>query len=394
VSVDYPFDSPAGSDVDAEGLRLLAKAPLARARMAGGQQVWLALGYHAVRQVLSDPRFSREAAARPGGPVTNPAGSNPELLVSMDPPRHTRIRALVAKAFSLRTVERLEPRIREMVDGLLDDVAAHGMPADLVRLLAEPLPITVICELLGVPDADRAQIRRWAGTLIAETAYTPEEIGAAVGQANAYLADLIAQRRRNPDTSLISALIAVNDRGRHLSASELISNVQLLLMAGHETTVSQIGNSIVTLLHHPDQMKLIRDQPELVPRAVDELLRHSKLTTSTTPRVAIQDVPVGDTVIRSGEAVIPLIAVANRDPDAFPDPHHFDVTRTGPAPHLGLGHGPHYCLGAQLAKLELQLALGALLTRFPTLAPAVDLNELDWKTGLSTRSLHALPVTW
>jgi cytochrome P450 len=392
--VDYPFDTPAGSDVDAEGLRLLAKGPVARARMRGGQEVWLALGYQAVRQVLSDPRLSREATTRPGGPVSSLSSANPESLLSMDPPRHTRIRALVAKAFSPRTVEQLEPRIRELVDGLLDEMATHGPPADLVRLLAEPLPIMVICELLGVPVADRAQIRQWAGTLIAETAYTRDEIAAAVGQVNAYLADLIAQRRDSPDDALISALIAVNDQGQYLSPSELTTNVQLLLIAGHETTVSQIGNSMVTLFHHPEQMELMREQPELVPRAVDELLRHSRLLTSVALRVATQDVLVGDTIIHAGEGMIPVIAVANRDPEAFPDPHRFDITRTGPAPHLGLGHGPHYCLGAQLAKLELQLALGTLLTRFPTLAPAVDLNELNWKTGLVTRSLHTLPVTW
>ena len=394
VSVDYPFDTPAGADVDPEGLRLLEKGPLARARMNGEHEVWLVLGYQAVRQVLSDPGFSREAATRPGGPVTNPAGSNPELLVSMDPPRHTRIRSLVAKAFSPRMVERLAPRVRELVNGLLDELAAQPRPADLVRLLAEPLPIMVICELLGVPDADRARIRGWAGTLIAETAHTREEIAAAIGQVDAYLAELIAARRETPDTALISALIAVNDEGRHLSPTELISNVQLLLIAGHETTVSQIGNSIATLFGHPEQLKLLCRQPELLPGAVEELLRHSKLTTSTMPRVAVRDTMVGDTLVRAGEAVIPLIAVANRDPAAFPEPHRVDITRTAPAPHLGLGYGPHYCLGAQLARLELQVAIGALLARFPALAPAVDLDDLEWKTGLSTRSLHALPVTW
>jgi cytochrome P450 len=352
------------------------------------------LGYQEVRQVLSDSRFSREAAVRPGSPVTNPAGSNPELLVGMDPPRHTRVRALVAKAFSPRTVERLEPRIREIVAGLLDEVGARGMPADLVPLLAGPLPIMVICELLGVPDADRAQIREWAGVLIAETAYTREEIASAIGQVDAYLAKLIAQRREDPDDALISALIAVNDQGRHLSASELVSNVQLLLMAGHETTASQIGNCLVTLFQHPDQITLLRDHPELLPRAVDELLRDSKLTSSTLPRVATQDTTVGGAAIRAGEAVIPLIATANRDPSAFPDPHRFDITRTSPAPHLGFGHGPHYCLGAQLAKLELHVTIGALFTRFPTLRPAISLNDLDWKEGLSTRSLRAPPVTW
>ncbi|ADJ47381.1 cytochrome P450 [Amycolatopsis mediterranei S699] len=394
VSVDYPFDTRAGADVDLEGLRLLEKAPLARARLDGGQDVWLALGYQVVRQVLSDPGFGREAATRPGGPVTNPAGANPELLVSMDPPRHTRVRALVAKAFSPRTVERLGPRVGEMVDGLLDELAVQPRPADLVRLLAEPLPILVICELLGVPDADRARIREWAGVLIAETAHTGEEIAAAIGQVDGYLGELIAQRRENPDAALISALIAVNDEAGHLSPSELVSNVQLLLIAGHETTVSQIGNSLVTLFGHPDQLKLLRERPELLPGAVEELLRHSKLTTSTLPRVAVRDVMVGDTLVRAGEAVIPVIAVANRDPAAFPEPHRFDISRTGPAPHVGLGHGPHYCLGAQLAKLELHVAIGGLLSRFPAVWPAVDLDELDWKPGLSTRSVRALPVTW
>lgn len=393
VSVSYPFNTPAGSDVDAEGVRLLAEAPVARADLAG-QPVWLVLGYPEVRQVLSDERFSREAAVRPGSPVTNPAGSNPELLVSMDPPRHTRVRALMAKAFSPRTVERLKPRIREIADGLLGEVAAHGRPADLVPLLAEPLPIMVICELLGVPDADRAQIRQWSGVLIAERVYTREEIAAAIGQVDDYIAKLIAQRREDPDDALISALIAVNDQGRHLSPSELISNVQLLLMAGHETTVSQIGNCLVTLFQHPDQITLLRDNPELLVRAIDELLRHSKLTSSTTPRVATEDTVVGDTLIHAGEALIPLIATANRDPSAFPDPHRFDITRTSPAPHLGFGHGPHYCLGAQLAKLELQVTIGAVFNRFPTLRPAMSLDDLEWKEGLSTRSVRALPVTW
>jgi cytochrome P450 len=393
MSVTYPFDTSPSSDVDPEGLRLLAEAPLARAHM-GGQPVWLALGYQAVRQVLSDPRFSREAAYRPGSPIINLASANPEFLVAMDPPRHTRIRGLVAKAFSLRTVERLEPRIRELVDGLLDEMTAHGKPADLVRMLAEPLPIMVICELLGVPDADRARIRQWAGKLVATTAYSTEEMAAAIEQINAYVAELMAQRQRDPDAALISALIAVNDQGKHLSESELVSNVHLLLVAGHETTVNQIGNSIAALFQHPEQMTLLRNQPELLPHAVDELLRYAKLTTSSMPRVAVEDTMVGQTLIRAGEAVLPLVAVANRDPEAFPDPHRFDITRTGPAPHVALGHGPHFCLGAPLAKLELQLALGGLLTRFPTLAPAVDLDTLQWKPGLAARSLQALPVTW
>jgi cytochrome P450 len=393
VVVTYPFDTPAGSDVEPEGLRLLAEGPMARA-LVYGHEVWLALGYHVVRKVLTDPRFSREAATRPGGPVVTPAGLDPDHLTSMDPPRHTKVRQLMAKAFSVRTVEGLEPWIRRLVNGLLDGLAAQERPADLVAFLAEPLPIMVICELLGVPIDDRAQIRQWAGKLIADTAYTPAEIGEAIGQINAYLDELIAARRQAPDGALISALISVKDAGNQLTEAELTANIQLLLIAGHETTVSQIGNCVVTLFQHPRQASLLAGHPERLPRAVDELLRHSRLLTSVPPRVATQDVPLADTVVRAGEAVFPLIAIANRDPDVFPDPHRFDITRAGPAPHVAFGHGAHYCLGAQLARLELQIALGSLLDRFPALAPAVDLADLEWKSGLFFRSVRALPVTW
>ena len=389
----YPFDTPAGSDVEPEGVRLLARAPVARASM-NGHEVWLALGYHVVRQVLSDPRFSREAAARPGGPVANPAGSNPEFLVSMDPPRHTRVRRLMAGAFSPRMVEHLRPGVQRLVDGLLDELADHGTPADLVGLLAEPLPIMVICQLLGVPIEDRPRIRGWAAKLMADTAYPPAQIAEAMGQVNAYLDELVAVKRQAPDHALISALSAANDGADQLTASELTSNLQLLLIAGHETTVSQLGNSVVTLFQNPDQARLLASRPQLLPGAVQELLRHSRLFSAVLPRVATQDVPLGGAVVRSGQAVVPLIAVANRDPDAFPEPHRFDITRTGPAPHLALGHGPHHCLGGVLARLELQLAIGALWRRFPTLAPAVDLADLSWKSGLAVRALHSLPVTW
>ena len=390
----FPFDTPAGLAYDPVGLRLLARAPVARARTPDGQEVWLALGYQEVRQALSDPRLSREAATRPGTPTVTQSSADPLLMVGMDPPRHTRVRRLVSAAFGPRTVERLEPRVQQIVDGLLGERAARPQPADLVRLLAEPLPIMVICELLGVPMADRAQIREWAGKLIATTAYSPAEIHQAIGEVNAYLAELIERRRAEPDGALVSALIDVNDQGDHLSPAELTSNVQLLLIAGHETTVNQLGNSVVTLFEHPDQVDLLRDKPELWPQAVDELLRHSMLVSTTLPRVAVADLELGGTLIRAGECVLPLVGVANRDPRAFPEPLRFDVLRTGPAAHLGLGHGPHYCLGAHLAKLEMRLALGSLFSRFPALEPGVDPADLRWKTGLAVRGLVELPVTW
>ena len=386
-------DTPAGFDAEPEGLRLLAQGPLARASMHG-HEVWLALDHPSVRRVLSDPRFSRAAAARPGGPVANPAGYNPDLLTSMDPPRHTTARRLIAQAFTPDLVRRLRPLIQHLVDGLLDDLAAHGKPADLIPLLAEPLPVMVICELLGVPAEDRPRIRHWAGRLMADTAYPPAEIAEAFTQVNTYLDALIARRRDDPDGALISALIKINDRERVLAPPELTSNIQLLLIAGHETTVNQIGNSVVSLFRHPHQAALLRDDPNLVPRAVDELLRYSRLLSSALPRVATQDVDLGGATIAAGDVVVPLIAVANHDPHAFPDPDRLDVTRSPAVPHLAFGHGPHYCPGAHLAQLELHTALGTLLRRFPTLAPATDLDALRWKPGLVVRALHALPITW
>lgn len=391
--VTYPFATPAGADVEPEGVRLLTQGTVARAVMHG-HEVWLVLGYSAVRHVLSDPRFSREAAARPGGPVANPAGYNPELLTSMDPPRHTMARRLMAKAFSPSMVGRLQPRIQQLVDGLLADLAAHDRPADLVRLLAEPLPIMVICELLGVPTEDHPRFRHWASRLMADTAYPPADIAEAFAQLNAYLDDLIAQRRQAPDDALISSLVQANDQEQSLSPSELTSNLQLLLIAGHETTVNHIGNSLVALFRHPEQLTLLRAHPELLPQAVSELLRYSRLLSSALPRVATENTHVDGILIRAGDVVVPLIATANHDPDAFPEPQCLDITRASPAPHLAFGHGPHYCLGAHLAHLELQITLGSLLNQFPTLAPAVSLTDLQWKQGLATRGPHALPVTW
>jgi cytochrome P450 len=182
--------------------------------------------------------------------------------------------------------------------------------------------------------------------------------------------------------------------GGHLSPTELISNAQLLLVAGHETTVSQIGNMVHCLLRHPDQAALLAARPELLPQAVDELMRYCRLVDAAQPRVAVQDVAVCGVRIAAGEAVIPVVAVANRDPEAYPHPNRLDITRTGPAPHTGFGHGPHYCLGAPLAELELRIAVSTLLRRFPGLALAVDPDELRWKEGLSVRAPHALPVTW
>jgi cytochrome P450 len=387
----YPIENDPGLDHIPEGERLLAQGSVVQARMEDGRLVWLALGYRAVRQVLTDQRFSREAASRPGGPVTTPSAATDAVLSSMDPPRHTRVRRLMANAFSPRTVEALEPRIRELVGGLLDEFTN---PCDLVERLAEPLPFLVICELLGVPTEDRTRIRDWAGRLMSLTAYTLEEITEAGDQVRDYLGDLVERRRAEPDGGLISELVRVNDEEGHLTALELAYNLQMLLMAGHETTINQIANSAVTLFGHPGQIALLRKEPGRWPQAVEELFRHAMLMQSTLARVTTEDLELDGTPVPAGEAVIPMIGVANRDPAAWPDPHRFDITRENPAPHVGLGHGTHFCLGAQLARLEIRTAFELLFDRFPAITPVDDLAKLRWKEGQSVRTLEELPVAW
>jgi cytochrome P450 len=389
----FPFDTPNNQDIDPVAARLLSQAPVVRAAMGGGQ-VWLALSHEAARQVLSDPRFSREAAMGPNAPVVLRSAYDPDVLTSLDPPRHSRTRRLMSRAFSPRMVEAMAPRVREIVAGLLDDLDAHGAPADLIDLFAAPLPIMVICELLGVPYADRAAIQDWSRRLLSTTAYPPEEIVAAAGQMDGYLAELIAAKRAGPTADLTSALIQVTDEQGALTETELVKNLRLLLVGGHETTVNQLGNSVLALFRHPDQLALLRDRPELVTPAVEELLRYSRLIGSTLPRVAVADVELGGQLIRAGDGVIALTSSANVDARVFAAPDRLDITRSGSAQHLAFGHGPHFCLGAHLARLELRTALTSLLARFRTLGPAVEESELRWREGTPLRSLLALPVTW
>lgn len=392
--VRYPLETPQSQDIDTGATRLLADAPLVRAQMGDGPEVWLALSYEAVRQVLSDPRFSREAAMGPDAPVTIRSAYDPDVLTSQDPPKHSRTRRLMARAFSPRMVDKLEPRIQDIVDGLLADLEKHGPPADLVPMYAEPLPIMVICELLGVPYAERDAIRGWSARLMASTAYTPEEIANAVKEIRIYLSTLVAARRADPRDDLTTALAQVTDGGDTLSEIELVANLQMLLIGGHETTVNQIGNSLVALFRHPEQLALLVSRPELMNAAVEELLRYSRLVSSALPRVAVADVEIGGFVIKAGEGVLALPGGGNQDPSAFPEPDRLDITRQNPAHHLGFGHGTHYCLGAPLARLELRTALSSLLARFPTLQLAVPESELVWKDGTPVRALRKLPVTW
>ncbi|MDX8029932.1 cytochrome P450 [Lentzea sp. BCCO 10_0856] len=387
MSATFPFTTPRSLDNEPEAQTLLAsEGPVVLAKM-GPIDIWLALSYAACKQVLTDPRFSREEATRPGGPVTIPSAANPLVLTSMEGGKHARTRKLVASAFSPRMVATLEPRVQAIVDALLD---AH--PADLVAGLCTPLPTMVICELLGAPYSDAPDIRRWTGVLMTSV-LTPEELRQAENDMQGFLADLVEEKRVRPDDKLITALVEAHDEGGHLTSAEMLANLQMLLAAGHDTTVNQLGNSLLTLLRHPAEMRRLIDDPSLIDTAVDELLRYSRLMAATLPRVTTEAVELAGVRLEKGAAVLPILSSANRDPSVFPDPDRLDLGRAGAAP-LAMGFGPHYCLGAQLAKLELRIALTSVLKRFPGLRLAVDESELAYRMETNVRALVSLPVTW
>lgn len=389
MSATFPFTTPRSLDDEPEAQELLAsQGPVVLAKM-GPIDIWLALSYTACKQVLTDPRFSREEATRPGGPVTIPSAANPLVLTSMEGRKHSRTRKLVASAFSPRRITLLEPRVQAIVDGLLD---ALDSPADLVEGLCAPLPTMVICELLGAPYSDAPDIRRWTGRLMTSV-LTPEELRQAENDMQGYLADLVEEKRVRPDDALISALVTVHDEGGHLTSAELLANLQMLLAAGHDTTVNQLGNSLLTLLRHPAEMQRLIDDPSLISTAVDELLRFSRLMAATLPRVTTEAVELDGVQLPADAAVLPILSSANRDPSVFPDPDRLDLGRDG-APPVAMGHGPHYCLGAQLARLELRVAITSVLKRLPGLRLAVDESELTYRMETNVRALHRLPVAW
>ncbi|MCX4730467.1 cytochrome P450 [Streptomyces sp. NBC_01363] len=388
--LSYPFNTPDGLQLaDAyEGVR--DRAGLLQVQMPYGEPAWLVTRYADARLVLGDQRFSRAAAASHDEPRQSEGQRNGGIL-GMDPPDHTRLRSLVAKAFTVRQVEKLRPQVRELTAGLLDELETAGPPADLVDLFALPLPVAVICRMLGVPTEDRPRFRVWSDDALSTSSLTAEEFDASREELRAYMAGLIDQHRRSPQDDLMTALIEARDGGDRLSELELIDLCVGILVAGHETTASQIPNFVLTLLDHPDQLARLRAEPELVPNAVEELLRFVPLGSGAgQPRYATEDIEVGGTLVRSGSPVLVAVGAANRDALRFAAPGVLDIAREGNQ-HLGFGHGVHHCLGAPLARLELQEALSALITRFPELRLA---GDVTWKSEMLVRGPRVMPVEW
>jgi cytochrome P450 len=372
--------------------RLREEGPVRPATPERGLRVWLVTRYAEARELLADPRLSKDSTRAlglfPPGAAQAHASSLAAHMLNSDPPDHTRLRKLVNRAFTARTVARLRPRIEEITDRLLDDVAAAGS-VDLVQTFAFPLPITVICELLGVPDADSDRFREWTKPFVA--AASPEELQRAHEEMLAYLVDLVAAKRREPADDLLSALVTVSDEGDRLSADEIVAMAFLLLVAGHETTVNLIVNSVLALLLHPDQLAVLRADRSLLPGAVEEFLRYEGPINIATVRFTTQPIQVGEVEIPANEFVMISLLSANRDGERFPDPDQLDITRSAGG-HLAFGHGIHYCLGAPLARLEAEIALGRLLDRFPKLELDTDPDALEWRISTLIRGPQTMPV--
>ncbi|MFJ2211828.1 cytochrome P450 [Streptomyces sp. NPDC101062] len=393
--------------------RLRDAGPVHRVERPDGLVVWLITRYAEAQAALGDPRLSMdgEVVQKALGAFAygylDPENEAPHTLLSSDPPDHTRLRRLVNRTFTARRIQALRPRVQELMDGLLDALGPDAAHADLIEAVAAPLPIAVICELLGVPPEDYDSFKLWTTTMFV----LPADVGDGMSPTDAmrnlrrYLSDLIAAKRaERPETGqgaagteesgdLLSALIAVRDtdEGR-LSEHELVSMAVQLLIAGHETTVNGIGNAVLNLLRHPEQLAALRAEPALLPRAVDELLRFEGPLETAILRVATEPIPLGDQVVPAGALVKVVLAAANRDPDRFAAPDTLDITRKNEG-HLQFGHGIHNCLGAFLARMETEIAISSLLRRYPGLSLGVPEDEIRWREIAIMRALAELPVT-
>jgi cytochrome P450 len=360
---------------------------------------WVCTRYDDAVMILRDQRFGREGIAKSMEArlgLTQDSSPSRDMLFQ-DPPDHTRLRGLVSRAFTPRVVEVMRPHIQDIVDGLLDRVEG-ARTMDVIEDLAYPLPVRVICEMLGVPDSDQDVFRHWstdiarsldAAILPVESDAIPRGRDARLALAD-YFRGLIATRRKDPKADLLSALIAAEEEGNKLSEGELVSTCMLLLIAGHETTVNLIGNGLLALLQHPDQMRLLRNDPALIPSAVEELLRFDG-PVQRTGRMTTAEVEIGGKRIPKDSIVVSAIGAANRDPKHFTDPDRLDISRKENR-HIAFGFGIHFCLGAPLARIEGQIAIGTLMRRLPALTLVS--NTPEWRESSVLRGLKALPVTF
>jgi cytochrome P450 len=382
--------------------RIREERPVTPVVLPHGERAWLVTRYADVRAALADPRLHKDWAGKLTGPDWVPDEVTGYLAVHMlnaDPPDHTRLRRLVTKAFTARRVAGLRPRVEAITASLLDAAEARAAMLkstggedviDLIEAFAFPLPVTVICELLGVPAQDRDQFREWSDAIVASEG-EPGSFQAAAEGMYRYFTELVAAKRARPADDMVSALIEAHDSGDSLDERELIAMLWLLLVAGHETTTNLIASGALALLTNRAQLERLRSDPSLLPGAVEELLRYVNPLNHATDRFTLEPVEIGGVTIPAREWVLCVTSSANRDPDRFGDPDRLDVGRDAGG-HVAFGHGIHYCLGAPLARLEGEVAFGALLARFPGLSLAADPSSLRWRASSLIHGLETLPV--
>lgn len=396
-AVRFPFDQPSALHVPVEFAALRAERPVRRVEMPYGGEGWLVTRYTDAKFVWADPRFSRSATVDVDVPRASPKLTPPGHLMALDPPEHSRLRRLVAGAFTVKAVQRWRKRTEQVVEELIADMLVQGSPADLVDTFSMPLPVTVICELLGVPKEDRRFFQHFSQVALSTTAATLEEMLIARDELTGYLAERIAVCRSRPAgekaNDLLTELVEARDNDDRLSEGELIMMGVGLLIAGHETTANSMSNFVYMLLEG-GYWKDLAGSPARLNTAVEELLRFVQLGSSGgMTRIAMEDVEISGQLIRKGEGVIVAINSANHDETVFENPETLDLDRQH-NPHVRFGHGVHHCLGAQLARMELQVGLGALLRHFPDLRFATSPDEVPWRVGTLVQGPRELRLAW
>lgn len=384
-------------DPDPGLIRLREEGRLVRVSMPFGVDAWLVTRLQDVRELLADTARVSNVIPAHRLPLAETGVSAEEFErsqtgnpLAMDPPEHTRLRRLLTPSFTMRQIRLLEPRVRHIVEDHLAAMERAGAPVDLVQAFALPIPSLVICELLGVPYEEREEFQRRSSRLL-DLSLPPQTRQAAFQEMRDYLAGLVTHKRAGLQEGILSALI--RDHGESLATEELIGIGTVLLVAGHETTANMLGLATLALLRHPDQLEIVRDRPEQVEAAVEELLRWLSVVTTSLTRVTVEPVEIAGQRIDAGELLLMSLPAANRDPGLVPEPDVLDVTR-GEIGHLAFGHGLHHCLGAPLARMELRIALPALLRRFPGLRLADPGTAVEFRDASLVYGVTSLPVAW
>ncbi|SEQ83010.1 Cytochrome P450 [Lentzea xinjiangensis] len=381
---EHPFDPPA------EVTAIRERAPISRLRFADGHVGWLVTGYHELREVFGSPKFS---SRREKHHLLDPrfqGSDDPGTFVSQDPPDHTRLRKMLQGQFTVRRMNQLSDWIGEIVENQLRHLRSLGDRADLVKEFTLPIPSLVICALLGIDYDDRHRFQEDTERLASQDS-TPEELVEALNRIRGFIHELVARKKADPGDDMLSDLLASGEP----TDEEAANMALLLLLAGHETTANVLGLGVFALLQHPDQLQILKNEPEIVDNAVEELMRYLSVPHYGPLRTALEDVEIGGHLIKAGDTVLAHLPTANRDPRKFPgNPDELDLRRQGPHHHLAFGHGIHQCLGHQLARIEMRIGFTRLFQEFPDLRLDVRPEEVPLRTDMLLYGVHSLPVTW